>query len=689
MPFGTMTSAISQESEHLSETRSSGPPHRADGSTVVSPENIEDRPVRHGSTKAAAVPAGFSRLSHSNMLLRFRGGAISRALATLGLVTLGSTAFSADEPLVITATRLAIPESESPAAITVIEVSDLTDRQINRVADALRDVPGLDVVQTGAPGQLTSVFTRGLKSEQTQVLIDGIPLNQGLAGLFNFADLSTTGLDRIEVQRGPQSTLYGPRALGGTIQLFTKRGDGPLAGAVSFEGGSFDSFREQGTILGSVNGFDYLIAASRFDTNNQRPNNEYRSSNGVADLGWSPSKNLRIGVLFTLSSNDTGNPGIITNPKPLDNLLTKQLLIAPNVTYTPVEWWRHRLIVSYDRESQVNDPNDDGFVGPTKAFFNRTQVDYQNDLEFTKWLTLTSGMFYAQNHAWQDRPFYPPAFGPFRIQDQTREIAGFAQVSLRPIVNLLIVAGGRIDSFSDFGTIGTWRVAGSYVFKSTGTTLRSSYATGYSPPTIQDKIFRQNLDTVLDPERSRGFDVGFEQALWKKQLTFGANFFYNHLSNIIGFDDNFNTFNLGRARTQGVEAFLRWEPIDKLVLNASYTYLDARRTSSADITQPDGARLPRRARNQFTGTLSYQWLQNRLTTGIEGRVVNAREDLSFGAPNVNIPDYAVCRLWANYQINRHFKITARVENLTNRYYQEVPGYPALSRGFYGGAEWRF
>ena len=625
------------------------------------------------------------------MLLRFRGGAISCALAALGVVALASTAFPADEPLVITATRLAIPESESPAAITVIEVSDLAERQINRVADALREVPGLDVVQTGAPGQLTSVFTRGLKSEQTQVLIDGVPLNQGLAGLFNFADLNTTGLDRIEVQRGPQSTLYGPRALGGTIQLFTRRGEGPFAAAVSFEGGSFESFRERASGSGSVGGFDYLVAASRLDTSNARPNNEYRSSNAIVSLGWSPSssKTLRFGLLVTASNNDTGNPGPVTFPKPRDNLLTKQFLIAPNVAYAPFECWKHRLVVSYDRETQTNDPNDDGFVGPTKAFFHRTQIDYQNDLELAKWLTLTSGLFYARNAASQDRPFFPPSFGPVKISDRTNEIAGFVQASLRPVTNLLVVIGGRVDSFSDFGTIGTGRLAASYQFKSTGTTLRSSYATGFSPPTIQDKIFRQNVETILDPERSRGFDVGFEQVLWGKRLKFGVNYFYNRLSNVIGFDNNFNTFNLGRARTQGVEAFARWEPVDKLVLNATYTYLDARRTSSADITQPDGARLPRRARNQFAATLSYQCLRDRLTAGLEGRAVNGREEINFGGPNSDIPDYAVGRLWANYQISAHVKITARVENLTNRSYEEVPGFPALSRGFYGGFEWKF
>src|SRR5471032_2628755 len=401
------------------------------------------------------------------MLIRLRGGALVGVTAALGMFGLVPDARPADEPLVITATRLEVPESESPAAITVLDGPKLEERQIDRVADALRDVPGLDVVQTGAPGQLTSVFTRGLNSNDTQVLVDGIPLNQGLAGLYDFANLTTTGLQRVEVQRGPLSTLYGPHALGGVIQIFTRQGSGPVGGAVSFEGGSFDSFRERAGVSGSIGSFDYMAAASRFDTDNERPNNQYRATNAVVNLGWSPVPRLRIGVLTSLSNNDTGNPGEITNPKPLDNLVTKQFLIAPNITYAPVTWWKHRLVISYDQEKQINDPNDDGFTGPTTARFVRTQVDYQNDLEIAKWLTLTSGMFYANNSATQARPFV--SFGPTTIGDHTTEIAGFVQASVKPITNLLLVIGGRVDSFSDFGTVGTWRLAASYLFTSTGT----------------------------------------------------------------------------------------------------------------------------------------------------------------------------------------------------------------------------
>ena len=128
------------------------------------------------------------------------------------------------EPVVVSATRFDIPLDQSPATVSVVSSEDIEQKQIQRVSDALREVPGLTVVQTGTAGQLTSVFMRGLPSEDMQVLLDGIPINQGLSGAMNFADITTDDIDRIEVVRGPQSTIYGPRALAGVIQIFTKQG---------------------------------------------------------------------------------------------------------------------------------------------------------------------------------------------------------------------------------------------------------------------------------------------------------------------------------------------------------------------------------------------------------------------------------------------------------------------------------
>jgi len=588
------------------------------------------------------------------------------------------------EQVVVSATRFDIPLDQSPASVSVISSQDIEQKQIERASDALREVPGLSVVQTGTAGQLTSVFMRGLPSQDMQVLLDGIPINQGLSGGMNFADFTTDDIDRIEVVRGPQSTLYGPRALAGVIQIFTKQGTGTPDIMVAGEGGSYDTFREWAQSEGKIDGFDYSVSMSRLDTENARPNNNYRNTAAIADVGWSPDKTLRIGSLFTYSVSDTGNPNTIFDPRPIDHFLTERWLIGPHIDWNATDWWQHKLIFSYDHERQINNPNEDGFVGATRALFERTQIDYQNDLRPTSWLTLTSGFFYSDVDAGQERPFV--LFGPTFISDRTTEIAGFLQATLTPIENLIFVAGGRFDHFNQFGGVWTYRVAGSYKIDKTNTTLHSSVATGFSPPSSQDKIFGNNFG--LKPEHDLGWDIGVRQELWDNRVTAGLTYFHNDLSNVIGFNGLFQTLNLGAAETQGLEAELRAQPIAELLFTTSYTYLEAEKTSSSDISQPQGARLPRRPRNEVYVSASYLWCK-KLRTIIEAKFVNAREELNFGGPNFDIEDYSFVNVAVEYDVNPHLSIFGRIDNLTNEHYSEVFGFPALGRATYGGMKVRF
>src|SRR5213596_1866141 len=591
------------------------------------------------------------------------------------------------EPVVVSGTRFDIPLEQSPASVSVIGSEDLEQKQIERVSNALREVPGLSVVQTGTAGQLTSVFMRGLRSEHTQVLLDGIPINQGLQGAFNFADLTTDDIDRIEVVRGPQSTLYGPRALAGVIQIFTKQGIGTPGVWFAAEGGSYDSFREWAQSDGKIGEFDYSVGASRLDTDNARPNNNYRNTAAITDIGGSPNEQLRIGSLFTYSVSDTGNPNTIFDPRPIDHFLTERWLIGPHIDWKPTDWWEQKLIVAYDHERQINDPNADGFVGATRALFERTQVDYQNDLRPTSWLTLTSGFFYSRLNAGQERPFV--LFGPTFVSDHTEEIAGFLQATLVPIKDLIFVTGGRFDHFNQFGGVWTYRFASSYKIDKTNTTLHSSVATGFSPPSSQDKIFGNNFG--LKPERDLGWDIGVDQRFWSgsgRSVIVGLTYFHNDLSNVIGFNGLFQTLNLGAAETQGLETELRVQPITDFLFTASYTYLGAEKTSSAEISQPQGARLPRRPRNEVYVSASYRWWK-RLRTTLEAKFVNAREELNFGGPNFDIEDYNFVNVAAEYEVTPHISIFGWIDNLTNEHYAEVFGFPALGRAAYGGVKVRF
>lgn len=609
------------------------------------------------------------------------------------------TAEAESEGIVVSATRIETRVEDSPATIDVVRSGDFEIKQTLRVADALREVPGISVVQSGPPGSLTSVFTRGLRSEHTQVLLDGIPVNQGLQGAFNFGDLTTENIDRIEVVRGPQSTLYGPRALAGVIQVFTKRGNGDPSGEFSLEGGSNTTIRGALASSGSANQFDYSVGLSGLTTDNERPNNQYRLWSGIANLGWSPNppspdgsgaavEQLRLSTLVTYSLADLGLPNTIFDPRPRDNFLTERWLVAPHLDFRPVEWWSHRLIFSYDEERQVNDPNEDGFVGPTRALFTRATVDYQNDLKPASWLTLTSGFFYSHVDAGQARPFVSQAFGPQPtfISDETEETSVFLQASVTPFKDLNLVAGGRYDHFNQFGDVWTYRFAGSYLIAKTDTHFHASVATGFSPPSPQDKIFGMNF--ALEPEKNLGWDAGIEQRFCEGRVMMGLTYFHNDLSNVIGFNGLFETLNLGAAITQGIEAELRVTPIADLTFLATYTYLDARNTGSEDITQLPGARLPRRPRNEAYVSASYLWAK-KLRTTIEAKFVNAREELNFGGPNFDIEDYAFVNVAAEYEINRYFSVFARINNLTDEQYSEVFGFPALGRTAFAGFKVRF
>ena len=167
-------------------------------------------------------------------------------------------------------------------------------------------------------------------------------------------------------------------------------------------------------------------------------------------------------------------------------------------------------------------------------------------------------------NAGQERPFV--LFGPKFISDHTENDAGFAQATIA-LDNFILVGGGRYDWFDQFGGVWTYRVAGSYKIDRTDTTLHSSVATGFTPPSSQDKIFGGNFG--LEPEKVFGWDVGIEQRLWERRVTMGLTYFHNDLSNLIGLNGLFQTLNLGAAETQGIEGEIRATPIKDLILLAT------------------------------------------------------------------------------------------------------------------------
>ncbi len=246
--------------------------------------------------------------------MRHKFVSIAAGLAALMHTTLASAQYlnSGTESIVVTATRIPTPEAQIASSITVITADDIATRQDQTLPDVLKDVPGLNVVQTGGPGGQTSVFMRGTDSNHVKVLVDGIDVGDPSSpnGAFDFGQFLTPDIDRIEVLRGPQSGLYGSDAIGGVINVITRSGSGPAQFTAALEGGSFDTFNQTGGVSGSTGPFHYAANIEHFDSGatpvtpldllapgEKRNDDSYDNVTGSTKLGYDVTDNFDLGLV--------------------------------------------------------------------------------------------------------------------------------------------------------------------------------------------------------------------------------------------------------------------------------------------------------------------------------------------------------------------------------------------------------
>ncbi|MGH8567206.1 MAG: TonB-dependent receptor, partial [Gammaproteobacteria bacterium] len=273
--------------------------------------------------------------------------------------------FAADEPveldpIIVTATRLETPLDQIPASVSVVEGEDIERAQVTDTLELLRDIPGFTIVQTGSRGGQTSLFTRGGNSNFNQVLIDGVKANEA-GGAFNFSDLTTNGLDRIEIVRGPQSALYGSDAITSVVQLFTRRGDGPLGARLGFAGGSFETFEGHGGISGGTERYGYAVDVGRIDTDGILDfNNRYGNTTVASRFDWSPIETLDLTTTVRYNDSRFEFPSEPRGDRfpPLDPNQSGErdrLIVGPRAVWNPYPWWRHALQLGLYRENRSDD----------------------------------------------------------------------------------------------------------------------------------------------------------------------------------------------------------------------------------------------------------------------------------------------------------------------------------------------
>ncbi|HZH09320.1 MAG TPA: TonB-dependent receptor [Microvirga sp.] len=615
---------------------------------------------------------------------------------------------------VVTATRSPLAISQAGSAISVITAEEIEKESLKSPVEVLRRVPGVTVTETGGPGSTTTVRLRGAESGQTLVLIDGIRVNDPSAnsGEFDFSNLAAVDIERIEVLRGPQSAIYGSDAMGGVINIITRKGKGAPRVSVGVEGGSYGTKAGRAAVSGSNGPVSYAFSTTGFDTAGfsrygyrigrieetlasplENDSAQRLGAAGRIVVAISPDVEFEVGGYASSNRAQIDNdptfdalPDGPSNAKQrlfeghsrltvntFDGMLKNSFLVSGSRTES-----EYRLIGSYALPSLYWDEY--GYKG------DRLSAEYQGDLKLGSYGLLTFGAKAEQEHLISTSrnvlPFETPESETVDATQTTRSLYALHQFS--PIENLHLSLGGRIDAVEDSDTFGTWRATAAYEIPASGTKLRASVGTGAKAPTLYQKFDPFSGTADLESERSIGFDVGIDQRLADDRVLLSATVFANRFRNLIAYgmsdtcrpEQTFGCFiNVNRARTSGIELSADVDVVPTwLRVKASYTYLQA-------FDEETDLRLARRPEHQ--GRLGF--VMTPMTgLSIEPSVVFVGSRFSSPGEVYELAPYARFDVYADYKINDTFSIYARAENLTDADYQEVYNYGTAGRSFYAG-----
>lgn len=576
--------------------------------------------------------------------------------------------------IVATASRWEESVERVPQDITVLTRADLEKRGVPFVVDLLRLQPDVQVVQNGGPGTNATLLMRGGGSNQVLVLVDGIKFNSPTTGSADLSTLLTTDIERIEIIKGPQSTLYGSEAMAGVVNIITKKGEGKPQADLSVEGGSFSTVRTAGSVSGGTDRTSYRLSATYFDTDGIPTAKSGSVPNGTtnksvsARLGANPADNAAIELNLRYGADKTQLDDYAFGAGPVDtrNYLQKHenYLVAVTGKIFPWERYEQSLTLSYLRDNlNATDP----VTAYNNYRINATTelLDWQHTLDLHP-LTITGGFAYR----------YEAANNEGAFDESIDNRAGYLNAKLGLIDDALILnAGLRYDDHSTFGDAVTYRTGVLYNFKPLEMRFKANLGSGFRAPSLNELYYPNYGNLGLKPERSIGYDVGIEKDLLGKKLVIGATWFWQRYHDLIQSDPNtYSAVNIGNALTEGVEVTATALPLDDLKLTAGYTCLNA-------VDKDTGASLSLRPRNKFTSSVEYTLA--KLTVIGEYRYVAKRYDATL---NRDLSPYALVNLKGSYLLYKNLSLFARIDNLLDKAYEEAGGYGTPGISAFGGVK---
>lgn len=577
-----------------------------------------------------------------------------------------------EDEIVVTATGEETEVAEVPVPVSVINRQQIDDAQTETVADLLRRVPGMVVMRSGGESGVASLFTRGTESDHTLVLMDGVRLNSPYFAGFDAGLLSTAGLDRIEVVRGPFSALYGPDAVGGVVNLITGGFAPGLSGGLFVEGGDDSWRRMQGSLTYAGDSFHLFASGFSREAEGELGNSDFDATQLLVNAGWVWGNGHRVGVLVQDLDTETGipyvTPGTLT---PNRRQWSAQRLAAVPLTFSiSPDWTLQVTASSVWRDFSFRDPDD-----PLSYTEGDTEAD-SSQVRLASRHTLGRHEVTVGGEWRQDEVTDVTAFG-VNLDGNTSQVgSAFIQDVWSPNQRLRLIAGLRWDESDEWGNevsprlnLG-WRLGDRLE-------LRAGYGEAFRQPALGELYYPFMGNPDLEAERSRSYEVGLAHRGESGRSSWQITAFATDLDNMIEYHYASYTFeNVREARIRGAELGVVLPLTRTLSSTVQLTYLD---------TENDDG-LPLWRRPELSGSLTIAGsLGGNLRGDLSVIWVGDRDDIDpITFARTQAPSFTTAHLGLAYRILSSTELTLRVVNLADRQYQEVLGYPAPGRRVIGG-----
>jgi vitamin B12 transporter len=598
------------------------------------------------------------------------------------------------EPVVVTATRTETPIHQVSSSITVITAQDIAQQAPNSIAEILRNVPGLKITQLRGPGSFTKLTIRGAKSSQVLILIDGQPITDpsSLGNDLNMflGQLLPDDVERIEIIRGTQSTLYGSDAIGGVINIITKKGVGKPQYNLFFEGGSENSFRETISSSGRIRhkiAYSFTFARQNTDRIDDHDNYKNNTFSGKLDIDLRDDLQLTLqgrylDVLQELDNFDSIRFRNFDDPNYTRESQISTWAATLIQNFTP--WWEYKLTFSEtttDRSYHDN-PNPPGYYPgfPYRGYYQgkTRNIDWQHNFYYQEVDIFTAGIEYEEQWTSTRYESFPWSSYIARMHQKTRNLGYYFHNQLKLKDQFFLTLGLRIDDNDDFGTEYNLKGSIAYLIPKSGTKLKGNYGSGFKAPSLF-QLHSQYGSPSLNPEESDSFDIGIEQTLWDGRIKLGITWFYLDLDNLIAYDFSTRHYkNISKAKTQGLECELKFTPFKVLTIAANYTFIN----SENKVT---GKEIPGVPNDKLGFNINYRFLE-KFNLNFDLTYVG---DSQYNESGSLINDaYTKADLVLSYDLKPNLQLYFRGNNLFDQDIVEN-GFQGPPAWVYGGIRARF